>query len=553
MKLKTFLSPVVVSLLAIPAALASSAKVNTLDLFEDEVGYASTNYFGGETPINCYKKNAALEPTSTAPTFGDKFGIQVSNVSKSGETNVRSVRFIAEVSTLNCAVKFNRTVKSLGNDKKVSDDDEIIKEASSIDVVSAYTSIANGETTFTPTNDHYLVVYTMNNVPEAYWDYYFDVSATLTYLDANETEQTVTSESHKANILGGLYSSNNATITANSDSTNTIAYADSAISNSTALSATLEIPDSTYPAIAVKKVETSSVSTMSFGADVTSIGEAAFSNKVGTNEETNGTGSDYSNYESPYTGLTSVSFGNQATSFGDFAFAGCTNLETITWPTGSNGSPSIGAVGYGTFAGSGITKIDIPDSLTIQAYAFGGCPKLKEVTIYNECLCDNELSDNPSLETVTFSEKINNSLNENSAAAGGLTWLGGMNGADKSSFKNSPAIKTVNVYCKTLADNIWANAFVDCTALETFNTTSSTVLSANMFKNCTSLKTINLTTEATKIDSSTFTDCGSENVMINYTGTLEEFEKICGDGWYTGAKVTVKTSDNSTGTTYNGL
>ncbi len=551
MRIKTFLLPLIASALAIPAVITSNTKVTALDPFKDEVGYAFTKHFGGETPVNYYKKDAALEPTSTAPTFGDKFGIQVSSVSKSGTTNVRSVRFIAEVSDLNCSVKFNRTVSSLGEDKKVSDDDKVFKEASSIDVVSAYISIANGSTTFTPTNNYYLVVYTMNNVPEAYWDYYFDVSVSLTYLDSNSVEQTVTSTSHKANILGGLYSTNNGTIAQNDDNTNTVTYADSTVDSSKALSATLEIPDSAYPAIAVKKVETSSVSAMSFGSDVTTIETSAFSNKVGTIEETNGKGSDYSNYESSYTDLTSVSFASQTITIGDFAFAGCSNLKNITWPTGSNGSPATIDVGYGSFAGTGITTIDIPDSRYVQAYAFGGCPNLKEVTIYNECVCDNELSDNPSLETVTFAKDIDNSLNQDLKAAGGLTWVSGINGVDKSPFKNCPALKTVTVNCKTTRADIWQNAFVDCTSLETFNTTSETALSANMFKNCTSLKTINLTASATKIDSNTFADCGSKTVTINYAGTLAQFESICGSGWYTGANVTVVATD--TAQTYTGI
>ncbi len=551
---KTFLFPLIASGLALSAIFASNTEVSTFDPFGDEIGNASAKNFGDDTPINVYQKTAELTPVTTTPTIGDKFGIQVSSVSKSGTNNVRSVRFIAEVSDLNCSVEFNRTIKSLGDDKKVSDDDKVLKAEASIEVDSAYTSIANGTDTYSPTTSgNYLVVYTMRNVPEAYWDSYFDVSVTLTYLDSNSVEKTITSSSHKANILGGLHSDSTATITTDTDGTSTIAYTDSTVSNSSAIAATLEIPDSSYPAIAVKKVEDSSISTMSFGDNVTTIGEAAFSNKVGTASESNGKGSDYANYESSYTGLTSVGFTSQTITIGDFAFAGCTNLKTITWPTGSTGSPATIDVGYGSFAGTGITEIDIPDSRYIQAYAFGGCPKLQKVTIYNECLCDNELSDNPSLETVIFDEKINDSLNQDKASAGGLTFVAGIDGEDKSPFKNCPALKTVTVNCKTTREDIWANAFAGCTSLETFDAanSSSTALSANMFKGCKALKTINLTTNVTKIDASTFANCGSSNVTINYAGTLSEFEGKCGSGWYTGATVTVKASDNTQ--IYSGL
>ena len=552
MKNKRFLLPLIVSALSIPTLIGVTANASSSDPFGDEIGNASAKNFNGVTPTNIYKKGA-LASSSTVPSIGSKFGIQVSNVSKSNGKNVRSVRFIAEVSDLNCSVKFNRKVSSLGDDKKVSSDDVVYKELTSVEIDSAYTSIANGTTTYTPESGYYCVVYTMNNVPEDYWDYYFYVSVTLTYLDSDSNEQTITSGDHYANILGGLYASSTATISKNEDNTNTVSYSDSTISSTSAISSTLEIPDSNYPAIAVKKVEDSSISALSFGSNVTTIESAAFTNKVGTASETNGKGSDYSNYESPYTGLTSIGFNSQEITIGDFAFAGCSNLENITWPTGTTGSPATIDVGYGSFAGTGITKIDIPDSRYIQAYAFGGCPKLKEVTIYNECLCDNELSDNPVLETVTFSKDIDNSLNQVLDSAGGLTFVAGIDGVDKSPFKNSTAIKTVNVYCKTTRNDIWSNAFADCSKLETFNTTSATVLSANMFKNCSSLKTVNLTTEATYIDGSAFADCGSNSVTINYTGTLADFEKICQSGWYTGANVTVMTSDNTTGTNYNGL
>ena len=77
--------------------------------------------------------------------------------------------------------------------------------------------------------------------------------------------------------------------------------------------------------------------------------------------------------------LTSITLPTGITEIGTSAFSGCSNLTSITLPTG------ITKIGTSAFSGcSNLTSITIPASvIKIGAYAFSGCTNLKEV--YLEC------------------------------------------------------------------------------------------------------------------------------------------------------------------------
>ncbi len=539
MKLNSFFAPLCALALAIPAVTTANANVGSLNPFKDE----GTVVADKNSAVCHFRKN--MSATDAIPTIGKEFGIQVSSL-KDGK---RSVRFIAEISTLNCSVKFNRKISSLGEDNAVSTDDVVYKTESSVECKNAYTSVANGGKTYSPTSGHYLVVYTMNNVPEDYWSYYFDVSVSLTYLDSDDKEQTITSDVHKANIYGGLYADN-----LTSTDSECVLYTGETITSETKPSGVLK-RDPTYSAVVVKgdasTIDASKVTALTFGSDVKTISDNAFSTKKSD------TTPEYEGYTPTYSGLTSVDFSNTSVKIGQYAFAGSTALTEVSFGDNSSGIPSSNQINIGAFANTGITYVDIPDSTNIEEYSFGGCSKLKEVVIHNECLCNLEFANCTALEKVTFAEDIKYAKNEDGNPVSCINWIAGYKSedSDKKSFLNCTGLKEVYVYCDTISDvsGIWSYNFNGFTKLTTFVATGKTYLSPYMFTGCSGLNTVTITTNIRKIQDKVF-DGSNATLTLNFDGTLDEFKAKCeSTDWYKGANVTVITSDNSTGTVYNGL
>ncbi|MBR4963694.1 MAG: leucine-rich repeat domain-containing protein, partial [Muribaculaceae bacterium] len=78
-------------------------------------------------------------------------------------------------------------------------------------------------------------------------------------------------------------------------------------------------------------------------------------------------------------GLTSVTIGNGVTSIGSYAFYGCSSLTSVTIPN------SVTSIGNDAFRGcSGLTSVTIGNSVTsIGKYAFSGCSGLTEIYSLN--------------------------------------------------------------------------------------------------------------------------------------------------------------------------
>ncbi|MCL2652076.1 MAG: leucine-rich repeat domain-containing protein, partial [Candidatus Azobacteroides sp.] len=94
---------------------------------------------------------------------------------------------------------------------------------------------------------------------------------------------------------------------------------------------------------------------VTFGANVSSIGDNDFSN---------------------CTGLTSVTIPSSIISIGDWAFYYCSSLKSITFPG------SIASIGYSAFQYSGLTSVSIPNNITsIYSSAFADCTGLTDVTL----------------------------------------------------------------------------------------------------------------------------------------------------------------------------
>ena len=124
-----------------------------------------------------------------------------------------------------------------------------------------------------------------------------------------------------------------------------------------------------------------SLTTVTIGNGVTSIGDSAFSGCTGLTSVTIGNGVTSIGIDAfrDCTGLTSVTIPNSVTSIGENAFKGCTGLTSITIPN------SVTSIGVGAFSGcTGMTSLTIGNSVTsIASNAFASCTGLTSVTIPN--------------------------------------------------------------------------------------------------------------------------------------------------------------------------
>ncbi len=91
--------------------------------------------------------------------------------------------------------------------------------------------------------------------------------------------------------------------------------------------------------------------------------------------------------------IKTVTFGNNVTSIGNGAFIGCTGLTDITIPD------SVTSIGYSAFQGcTGLTSVTIPNSVTtIGSSAFSGCNSLSRVEISDlEAWCNIDFDNDTS-------------------------------------------------------------------------------------------------------------------------------------------------------------
>ena len=122
-----------------------------------------------------------------------------------------------------------------------------------------------------------------------------------------------------------------------------------------------------YPPFYKKTTLTS----VTIGSSVTSIGDRAFSD---------------------CTGLTSITIGKGVKNIGDYAFSGCSGITSVTIPN------SVTSIGYSAFAYcDGLTSVTIGDGVTsIGNYAFRGCTGLTSINLLGKTP--------PTVENGTFSE-----------------------------------------------------------------------------------------------------------------------------------------------------
>ncbi|MCL1932486.1 MAG: leucine-rich repeat domain-containing protein [Candidatus Azobacteroides sp.] len=121
------------------------------------------------------------------------------------------------------------------------------------------------------------------------------------------------------------------------------------------------------------------LTTLTFGNSVTSIGNSTFSGCTALKTVTIGnnvTAINDNSFEN-CTGLQSLTLGSALTSIGNYSFYGCNALNvSLIIPQG------VTTIGYEAFEGSGLTSVTIPNSVTsIGSEVFNNCNNLKTVTI----------------------------------------------------------------------------------------------------------------------------------------------------------------------------
>ena len=125
----------------------------------------------------------------------------------------------------------------------------------------------------------------------------------------------------------------------------------------------------------------SSISTVTIGNGVTSIGDHAFYGCTGLKNVTipNSVISIGAYAFAGCTDLAEVTIPDSVTSIGGYAFYGCTSLTTVSIPD------SVLWIGdYAFFRCTGLTEVTLSDNMEhIGAYAFSGCTSLTEVTVPN--------------------------------------------------------------------------------------------------------------------------------------------------------------------------
>ena len=254
-----------------------------------------------------------------------------------------------------------------------------------------------------------------------------------------------------------------------------------------------------------KELTTLNIPSQIDGNVITSIGDFAFRDCTGLTSVTipDGVTSIGDSVFSGCTGLTSVTIPNGVTSIGDYAFEGCINLASVTIPDG------VTSIGNSAFSGcTGLTSVTIPNGVTsIDSWAFYGCTGLTSVTIPDSVtsIGMSAFDSCTGLTSVTIPDSVTNISGQAFSGCTGLT----------------------SVTIPDSVTSIGMSAFRDCTGLTSVTIPNSvTSIGSYAFYGCTGLTSVTIPRSVKNIGDHAFYSSKAQNLMIRYTGTKAEWNKI---------------------------